>query len=65
MLGTSELYARGFPEPVIHIVASHFGDQGPTPPQTIEAVIFHYADNLDAVLNADAEKKNLINLLIG
>jgi 3'-5' exoribonuclease len=48
MLGTAELYARGFPESVIHIVSSHFGPEGPTPPATIEAIIFHNVDNFDA-----------------
>lgn len=48
MLGTSELYARGFPESVIHIVASHFGENGPTPPGTIEAIILHTVDDFDA-----------------
>ncbi|MFQ5648127.1 MAG: HD domain-containing protein [Candidatus Aenigmatarchaeota archaeon] len=54
MLGTSELYARGFPEKVVHIVASHFGPNGPTPPQTVEAVVFHAIDNLDAMLGGQA-----------
>ncbi len=47
-LWTCELYARGFPEHVIHIVASHFGDNGPTPPMTIEAMILHAVDDFDA-----------------
>jgi 7,8-dihydroneopterin 2',3'-cyclic phosphate phosphodiesterase len=64
ILGTSELYARGFPEPVLHIVASHFGDQGPTPPQTIEAVIFHYADSLDAILGT-SKQDQVLQLLLG
>ena len=46
MLATSELYARDFPEEVIHIVASHFGEGGPTPPRTFEALVFHYLDSL-------------------
>jgi 3'-5' exoribonuclease len=65
MLGTSELHARHFPEKVVHIVAAHFGDQGPTPPQTIEAYILHVIDNMDAVMNANVEEQNLINLIIG
>ena len=63
MAGTSELYARGFPEKVIHIVASHFGENGPTPPQTMEALIFHTVDNLDATINANRQE-NLINLIL-
>ena len=65
MLGTAELHARHFPEKVVHIVAAHFGDQGPTPPQTIEAYILHAIDNMDAVLNSEVEKENLISLIIG
>lgn len=65
MLGTAELHARHFPETVVHIVAAHFGDQGPTPPQTIEAYILHAIDNMDAVLNSEVEKENLVRLIIG
>lgn len=64
MLGTAELYARNFPEKVIHIVASHFGEQGPTPPQTIEAMIFHYADNIDAVLGTNKQDQ-VLQMLLG
>jgi len=46
MLGVAELYHRDFPEEVIHIVASHFGETGPTPPRTFEALIFHYCDTI-------------------
>ncbi|RLI96650.1 MAG: dihydroneopterin 2',3'-cyclic phosphate phosphodiesterase [Candidatus Aenigmatarchaeota archaeon] len=63
MAGTSELYAREFPEKVLHIVASHFGENGPTPPQTIEALIFHTIDNMDAVIGTNRQE-NLINLLL-
>lgn len=62
MLGTSELYARQFPEKVLHIVASHFGAEGPTPPQTLEAVIFHYVDTLDAVIGTNRQE-NILSLL--
>lgn len=62
MLGTAELYARGFPEKVLHIVASHFGPEGPTPPQTMEAVIFHTVDNLDAVIGTNRQE-NILQLL--
>lgn len=51
ILGTIELYTRGFPESVIHMVASHTGDYGTTEPNSIEAIILHYADTLDAVLD--------------
>lgn len=46
MLGVAEFYHRGFPEKVIHIIASHFGESGPTPPRNFEALIFHYCDTL-------------------
>jgi len=45
-----ELYARGFPEEVIHIIASHFGPNGPTSPQSTEALILFYADSLDSTI---------------
>ncbi|OGI15666.1 hypothetical protein A3K63_04510 [Candidatus Micrarchaeota archaeon RBG_16_49_10] len=50
MLGVAELYARGFPEEVIHIVASHPGESSPTPPRSFEAVIFHSLDSLCSVV---------------
>lgn len=46
MLAVAELYHRGFPEDVIHIVASHFGENGPTPPRNFESLIFHHLDNM-------------------
>ena len=55
MLGTSELYSRGFPEKVLHIVASHFGENGPTPPGCVEAIIMHTIDNMDATLGTQKE----------
>lgn len=48
-LGVSELYYRGFPERVIHMVASHFGEHGPTPPRNFEALILHHVDNMMAL----------------
>lgn len=50
MLGVAELYARNFPEEVIHIVASHPGESSPTPPRSFEAVIFHNLDSLCSVV---------------
>ncbi|MEM5803752.1 MAG: HDIG domain-containing protein [Candidatus Aenigmatarchaeota archaeon] len=50
VLGTAELYARGFPEEVIHIVASHAGEAGTTPPRSFEAVIFHELDSLASIV---------------
>lgn len=46
MLAVAEFYYRGFPEDVIHIIASHFGETGPTPPRNYEALILHYVDTL-------------------
>ncbi|MDI6825898.1 MAG: HDIG domain-containing protein [Candidatus Aenigmarchaeota archaeon] len=50
MLAVAELYTRDFPEEVIHIVASHYGETGPTPPRTFEAVIFHHLDALSSII---------------
>ncbi|HDD46561.1 MAG TPA: HDIG domain-containing protein [Candidatus Aenigmarchaeota archaeon] len=60
---TSELYARNFPESVIHIIASHFGTEGPTPPQTIEAFILHYIDTLDAVVGTILQDMDIRKIL--
>ncbi|MEM5834926.1 MAG: HDIG domain-containing protein [Candidatus Aenigmatarchaeota archaeon] len=56
-LGVAELYARKFPEEVIHIVASHFGEAGPTPPRTLEAVILHYCDSFLSMIEFQMKKK--------
>lgn len=50
MLGVAELYKRDFPEQVIHIVASHFGEGGSTPPRNIEAMMFHYVDSMMSIV---------------
>jgi len=50
MLGVAELYKRDFPEKVIHIVASHIGETGSTPPRSFEAVIFHHLDSLASIV---------------
>ncbi len=62
IMGSAELYARGFPEPVIHLIASHFGEQGTTSPQSPEAVILHHADTLDAIIGT-SKTHRLIQLL--
>lgn len=49
-LGVAELYYRGFPERVIHMVASHFGEHGPTPPRNFEALVLHYVDSMLALV---------------
>lgn len=46
MLGVAELYSRGFPEEVVHIIAAHFGEHGPTPPRNFEALILHHIDTM-------------------
>lgn len=46
MLGVAEYYHRDFPEAVIHIIASHVGEHGTTPPRSFEALILHYCDTL-------------------
>ncbi len=61
ILGTAELYARNFPEEVIHIVASHAGESGTTPPRSFEAVIFHELDSLASVLEYYAIAYSKIN----
>jgi len=50
VLGAAELYVRGFPEEVIHLVASHAGEKSTTPPRTLEALILHYADELASMI---------------
>jgi 7,8-dihydroneopterin 2',3'-cyclic phosphate phosphodiesterase len=65
MLGTSELHARHFPEKVVHIVAAHFGENGPTPPQTLEAFLLHTVDNMDAVMNENLEEQKVVRLVLG
>ncbi len=47
----AELYKRGYPEDLIHVVASHHGDVGPTKPKTLEALIVSVADLADSDLN--------------
>jgi 7,8-dihydroneopterin 2',3'-cyclic phosphate phosphodiesterase len=63
MLWVSELYARGFPESVIHIVAAHFGEDGPTPPMNIEATILHEVDNFDAKIGTVDQESLLQQIL--
>lgn len=62
IMGSAELYYRGFPEPVVHMIASHFGEQGTTTPQVPEAVILHHVDTLDAIIGTSKTHK-LLQLL--
>ncbi|OYT42069.1 MAG: dihydroneopterin 2',3'-cyclic phosphate phosphodiesterase [Candidatus Aenigmarchaeota archaeon ex4484_224] len=48
----AELYKRDFPEEVIHLVVSHFGETGPTPPRTFEALVLHYVDHFLSIFEA-------------
>ena len=48
IMGTSELYAQGFPHEVVHCVAAHAGEFGTTEPRTLEAKILHEMDYFDA-----------------
>jgi len=48
-LGLAELYKRGFPEEVLHLVISHAAPST-NPPRTLEAVILHYVDTLLALI---------------
>ena len=46
-LGVAELYARGFSEEIIHLVAATQGER--TPPKSLEALILHYIDTLTSL----------------
>jgi len=46
-LGVAELYARGFSEEIIHLVAATQGER--TPPKSLEALILHYVDTLTSL----------------
>jgi 7,8-dihydroneopterin 2',3'-cyclic phosphate phosphodiesterase len=50
-LVVAELYHRGFPVDIIHVVASHHGDKGPVKPKTLEALIVSVADFADSELS--------------
>jgi len=47
----AEMQRRGYPTDLIHVVASHHGDVGPTKPKTLEALIVSVADQADSDLN--------------
>ncbi|MBU5557965.1 MAG: HDIG domain-containing protein [Candidatus Aenigmatarchaeota archaeon] len=55
-LSAAELYARGFPEEVVHIAAAHGGDMGAAGanPRTIEATLIYYADMIDSSIETAA-----------
>jgi 7,8-dihydroneopterin 2',3'-cyclic phosphate phosphodiesterase len=47
----AEIYKRGFPVDVVHVVASHHGDVSPVKPKTMEALIVSIADLADSELS--------------
>jgi 7,8-dihydroneopterin 2',3'-cyclic phosphate phosphodiesterase len=49
-----ELYTRKFPMDVIHAVAAHHGEGSPIEPRSIEALIVHMSDYVDATMNDKA-----------
>ncbi|MCW4013909.1 MAG: HDIG domain-containing protein [Candidatus Bathyarchaeota archaeon] len=50
-LMVGELMSRGFPLDVVHVVAAHHGDVGPTKPKSLEALIVSIADLADSEFN--------------
>lgn len=48
----AEMYKRGLPLDLVHVVACHHGDAGPTKPKTLEALIVSVADQADSDLNS-------------
>lgn len=55
----AELYARGFPEGVLHIVGAHGGELGQRAayPKTMEALILFYCDVFDATFESHISKR--------
>lgn len=72
LFSAAELYAKGFPEEVVHIVGSHGGDVGAAGanPRTIEAIIVFYADLLDSIIEsqihaaAQPDLKDMIHIFL-
>ncbi|NOZ82151.1 MAG: HDIG domain-containing protein [Candidatus Micrarchaeota archaeon] len=64
VLAAAELYARKFPEEVIHIVASHGGELGAAAaaPRTIEAQIVFCADFFDTMVESFIRGKQILIL---
>ena len=60
--GGAELYARGFPEEVVHIVMAHAG--GDTP-RTLEAKIVDMMDNLDTIYESFGKEVQQLVYLLG
>lgn len=47
----AEMYKRGFPLDVIHVVAAHHGEASPVKPKTLEALIVSIADLADSEMS--------------
>lgn len=47
----AEMYSRGLSLDLVHVIAGHHGDAGPTKPKTLEALIVSVADQADSDLN--------------
>ena len=60
------LFAAGFPENVVHIVASHGGDQGQAgaAPRTLEAIIVFHADVIDSIIESHVRPTTAIQFLL-
>jgi len=65
-LGAAMLFAKGFPEEVIHIVAAHGGDQGQqgANPRTLEAILVFYADIADTAIETAVHGAPKIQFLL-
>jgi len=50
-LMVAEMYKRGLPLGLVHVIAGHHGDAGATKPKTVEALIVSVADQADSDLN--------------
>ncbi len=61
-LGGAELYARGFPEEVVHIVMAHAGADVP---RTLEARIVDMIDNLDTSFEGFGKEGQQLIYLLG
>ncbi len=61
-VGGAELYARGFPEEVVHIVMAHAGGDVP---RTLEAKIVDMMDNLDTTFEGFGREVQQLVYLIG
>jgi len=61
-VGGAEMYARGFPEEVVHIVFAHAGGNVP---RTMEAKIVDFIDNLDSTIESFGNENQQLIYLLG